>query len=147
MSALANNQLILSPGAGNIGSDSNTYADGGIVREGTAGESERAEYSAGRGGAGNILPGSPRPGTSRANTPLASTAHVASEEDIVPETATRSAEGHENFHTGRGGGGNVHKEKYGGHSTRKEQEEANGGAKGESLLDRVKGAIGLDQKK
>ncbi|KAK5129207.1 hypothetical protein LTR08_003757 [Meristemomyces frigidus] len=131
-------------GAGNIGSDPNTYADGGIVREGLAGESDRPEYSAGRGGAGNMLPGSPRSSTPRAITPRSGTP-VPTSEDIVPETATRPADGYENFHTGRGGQGNVHKDKYGGHSTAVEQDGAAGGGK-ESLLEKVKGVMGLDKK-
>ena len=78
--------------------------------------------------------------TPRSGTP------VHGSEDAVPETATRSAEGYENFHTGRGGGGNIHKDKYGGHSSLREQQDADGAPK-ESLLDKVKGAIGLDHKK
>jgi hypothetical protein len=54
-------------------------------------------------------------------------------QDIVPDVNEIPHEGHENFHTGvrimgdflwptanhiqRGGGGNVHKEKYGGHTS------------------------------
>lgn len=49
----------------------------------------------------------------------------------------RSAEGYENYHTGRGGGGNVHKDKHGGHSH----------APGESVGDKLKAALGLDKKK
>lgn len=34
--------------------------------------------------------------------------------DVVPETAMRVGEGHERYHVGRGGEGNVHVEKKGG---------------------------------
>lgn len=55
----------------------------------------------------------------------------------------RGPEGHENFHTGRGGGGNVHKEKYGGHSSRREMEEAEGKEGGkEGVVEKVKGLFG-----
>lgn len=49
------------------------------------------------------------------------------------------------FHTGRGGQGNIHKDKYGGHSSSKEQEHA-----GESVKDKVKRNLGMgggDKKK
>jgi hypothetical protein len=76
-----------------------------------------------RGGAGNIVD-SPRVGPVDGRR---------SSQEIIPETNIIPAEGHENFHTGvcskrqhvqrimlitgqRGGGGNVHKEKYGGHT-------------------------------
>lgn len=39
---------------------------------------------------------------------------VPGDADVVPETAMRPAPEYENFHTGRGGGGNVHKEHGGG---------------------------------
>ena len=78
-------------------------------------------------------------------------------EEIVPESATRAAGGdYSDFHTGRGGQGNIHKEKYGGHSTLKEQDAANlrnspknspkVGAQKESMLEKVKHAVGLDKK-
>lgn len=35
--------------------------------------------------------------------------------DVVPETALRPGHEHENFHTGRGGEGNVHKDRPTGH--------------------------------
>lgn len=112
--------------------------DGEIVREGVVGESDHGEYSAGRGGAGNMVP-SPRSGTPRGGTPRAGTPVQASEE-VIPEAAMRTADGHENFHTGRGGQGNVHKEKYGGHSHPQD------GSK-ESLMDKAKHAVGLDKHK
>lgn len=86
-------------GAGNIGPDGNVYVDGDIVREGTPGVSKEPEYSAGRGGAGNIA--------------HAEKAGVPSQE-VVPESATRVEQpggAYDNYHTGRGGEGNVHKEK------------------------------------
>ncbi|KAK5124312.1 hypothetical protein LTR85_002015 [Meristemomyces frigidus] len=125
-------------GAGNIGEDKNTYVDGDIVREGVVGESERPEYSAGRGGAGNMV-GSPRSGSPRIGSPRAGTPVSASEE-VIPETAMRPADGQENFHTGRGGQGNVHKDKYGGHSS------PQGGRK-QSIVDKAKHAVGLDKNK
>ncbi|KAL9106160.1 MAG: hypothetical protein Q9187_008597, partial [Circinaria calcarea] len=54
-----------------------------------------------RGGAANI--GSPRMKPTREGHPH--------DEDVIPETAIHEAlPGHENFHVGRGGEGNVHKE-------------------------------------
>ncbi|KAL8842547.1 MAG: hypothetical protein Q9170_000501 [Blastenia crenularia] len=77
--------------AGNIRPDSTPYTDGEIVREGP------------RGGAGNIE--SPRV--------KASNVGHSGDTDIVPETALREPGAtYENYHTGRGGGGNVHKEKH-----------------------------------
>lgn len=35
------------------------------------------------------------------------------DEDVVPETAMRPGQEHETFHTGRGGEGNVHKDRPG----------------------------------
>ncbi|KAI4147313.1 MAG: hypothetical protein L6R39_003157 [Caloplaca ligustica] len=56
-----------------------------------------------RGGAGNIE--SPRVKPSNVGK--------AGDTDIVPEPALReTGAGYENYHTGRGGGGNVHKEKH-----------------------------------
>ncbi|KAK3669842.1 hypothetical protein LTR78_010300 [Recurvomyces mirabilis] len=115
-------------GAGNIGEDTTQYVDGGITREGVLGESSRGEYSAGRGGAGNMIE-SPRTGTP-----------VAHSQDVVTEPSMRTAEGHENFHTGRGGGGNVHKDKYGGHSHAQGGEQSN-------IVDKAKHALGMDKKK
>ncbi|OCK72937.1 hypothetical protein K432DRAFT_430825 [Lepidopterella palustris CBS 459.81] len=107
-------------GAGNIGVDPTVYTDGGIVREGVQGEAGDGNvYSTGRGGAGNEI----APQGGRRNS-----------QDIIPETALR--EGQENFHTGRGGEGNVHKEKYGGHSH----------APHESIGDKVKHFLGKDKK-
>ncbi|KAL9088971.1 MAG: hypothetical protein Q9159_002774 [Coniocarpon cinnabarinum] len=130
-------------GAGNIGLDENEYADGSIVREGPAGQSGTgAEYSTGRGGAGNISDTpSPRPAPQRLD------------DEVVPEVATRvDAKGdYANFHTGRGGQGNIYKEKYGGHSTRKEQDEAERrkltreGSASEGVGDKVKRALGVDK--
>lgn len=130
-------------GAGNIGEDNTLYVDGEIVHEGTAGESGRGqgEYSAGRGGAGNIVPsprGSPAPGRG----PSAPPAERRSQ-DVVPEPAMKAGEQYENFHTGRGGEGNIHRDKYGGHShPQKEKKEGH-----ESLIDKAKHAMGLDRKK
>ncbi|KAI4152304.1 MAG: hypothetical protein LQ341_000737 [Variospora aurantia] len=57
-----------------------------------------------RGGAGNI--DSPRVKPSNP-------ASKAGDIDVVPEPALREpGPGYENYHTGRGGGGNVHKEKH-----------------------------------
>lgn len=60
-------------------------------------------------------------------------------EDIIPETAMRDpGHGYDNFHTGRGGGGNVYKEKYGGHSGPQDGE---GGGLGK-IIDKVEGLFG-----
>lgn len=131
-------------GAGNIGHDANNYVDGAIVREGAVGESGVPEYSAGRGGAGNMV----QPTGSQSNKPS---------EEVIPESATRiGGSDQDNFHTGRGGQGNIHKEKYGGHSSAKEQDAAiaknspknspHVGAQKESILEKVKHAVGLDKK-
>jgi len=93
-------------GKGNIGKDPTAYTDGAIVREGIQGESVDGEYSSGRGGAGNMV-ASPR---------VKAADGRRGSQDVIPEANLVPAEGHENFHTGRGGGGNVHKEKYGGHT-------------------------------
>ncbi|ORY15052.1 hypothetical protein BCR34DRAFT_598755 [Clohesyomyces aquaticus] len=114
-------------GAGNIGTDPNTYTDGGIIREGIQGESADGAYSTGRGGAGN-LGMSPRIGPTEA-PPRRS-------QDIIPETALRDHQ--ENFHTGRGGEGNVHKDKYGGHSHSPDRK---------GVVDKVKHALHMDKKK
>jgi len=82
-------------GAGNIGEDDTPYGDGEIVREGLVGDHGDGAFSTGRGGAANI--GSPK---------VAATARTDNE--AVPEVALRPSTDNENFHTGRGGGGNVH---------------------------------------
>ncbi|KAK5112517.1 hypothetical protein LTR62_004274 [Meristemomyces frigidus] len=115
-------------GAGNIGPDTTTYVDGGITREGPLGESSNGEYSSGRGGAGNMIE------TPRNGTP------VPQSQEVVTEPSMRTAEGHENFHTGRGGQGNVHIDKYGGHSA-----PATTGEHG--ILNKAKHALGMDKKK
>ncbi|KAI5210704.1 hypothetical protein E4T39_00180 [Aureobasidium subglaciale] len=119
-------------GAGNIGRDDTIYTDGNIIREGFVGESSKPEYSSGRGGAGNIVD-SPRVRPVGDKTPVS--------EDIIPEPAMRNSAGHENFHTGRGGEGNVYKEKYGGHSTPQENKDEKPHEK-ESLGDKVKHLFG-----
>ncbi|KAF2716713.1 hypothetical protein K431DRAFT_307555 [Polychaeton citri CBS 116435] len=128
-------------GAGNIGEDTATYVDGDIIREGTP----QPGGSTGRGGAGNIAPSprlSPAPGSgnvSASNSPSLGPVHQT--EDVVPESATRQpGEEYGNFHTGRGGAGNEHRERYGGHSHSHEK-------KGEGLLEKAKHAIGLDKHK
>ncbi|KAL8714758.1 MAG: hypothetical protein Q9220_001271 [cf. Caloplaca sp. 1 TL-2023] len=88
-------------GAGNIKPDDTPYADASIVREGPVGDQGDGTYSAGRGGAGNI------------ESPHIKPTHLDGERgdaDIVPETAMREPQ--ENYHIGRGGQGNVHKEKH-----------------------------------
>ena len=72
---------------------------------------------------------------------------------IVPETATREDRtgDYANFHTGRGGQGNIHKDKYGGHSTKKEQDDADrrntGTPEGhkEGVGAKVKSALGMNK--
>ncbi|MCJ1242941.1 hypothetical protein MMC30_000137 [Trapelia coarctata] len=88
-------------GAANIRPDDTPYADGGIIREGIVGDQGDGAYSTGRGGAANI--GSPG---------LKPTKGAPHDSDVVPETAIRR-ESHQNYHVGRGGEGNVHKEKEG----------------------------------
>jgi hypothetical protein len=127
--------LTSNPGAGNIGPDDHVYVAGDITREGAPGSSTSKEYSAGRGGAGNMIP---------------ATESTASK-DAIPESATRpeGEKGYENYHTGRAGAGNVHKEKYGGHSNPQTPEHKavkEGHQKDGSLVDKVKHAIGLDHK-
>ncbi|KAF2099696.1 hypothetical protein NA57DRAFT_75201 [Rhizodiscina lignyota] len=112
-------------GAGNIGPDSNTYVDAGIVREGVVGDSPRPEYSTGRGGVGNMESPRLNPGAKQEKS-----------KDFIPETSLR--EGHENYHTGRGGAGNEHIEKYGGHSQDPNKE---------TLGDKVKQVLRVDKKK
>ncbi|KAL9636729.1 MAG: hypothetical protein Q9164_002644 [Protoblastenia rupestris] len=91
-------------GAGNIAPDSNTYVDGEIVREGPTGDQGDGAYSSGRGGAGNI------------NSPgLKATHKQPGDSDVIPETAVRRSGDYENYHVGRGGQGNVHKEHEGQH--------------------------------
>ncbi|TKA28221.1 hypothetical protein B0A50_04193 [Salinomyces thailandicus] len=129
--------LSQNPGAGNIGPDPNTYTDSSITREAPVGESPRPEFSTGRGGAGNVIQTPNTPATATENTSAIS-------EEIVPETAMRAqTPEYDNFHTGRGGQGNVHRERFGGHSSKKEEE----GAGKESLMEKAKHAMGMDQKK
>lgn len=113
-------------GAANIRPDDTPYADGEITREGPVGNQGDGPYSAGRGGAGNI----DKDGVVNKNQ--------AGDEDIVPETAIRPANSHENYHYGRGGAGNEIHSKH-----KKEGETINqyGFEKkvpNESLKDRVK---------
>lgn len=80
----------------------------------------------------------------RTGTPVTSPPSRA--QDIVPETATRPTE-YENFHTGRGGEGNVHREKHGGHSGPQRGHEGSQerGVHKEGLLDKAKHLMGLDK--
>jgi len=82
-------------GAGNISEDTTPYGDGEIVREGPVGDHGDGAFSTGRGGAANI--GSP-----------GLKADHRKDHEIVPEVALRPSMDTENFHTGRGGEGNVH---------------------------------------
>ena len=68
----------------------------------------------------------------------------------MPETATRQdpTGDYSQFHTGRAGAGNVYKEKYGGHSSKAEQEAAEKkehGEKKEGVGEKVKKALHLDK--
>ena len=120
-------------GAGNIGEGEGTYADGDIVREGVVGAPSHpggGEYSAGRGGVGNMVDPPNKGGSVEA----------------IPETATKGPGDHyEDFHTGRAGAGNVHKEKYGGHT--KPQTPEQKGKQGGGFVEKAKQAVGLDKKK
>ncbi|MCJ1423750.1 hypothetical protein MMC29_001634 [Sticta canariensis] len=88
-------------GAGNVLPDDTPYVDGEITREGPIGDQGDGAYSAGcyeqRGGAGNI--GSPG---------LKPTSNTPGDVEVVPEVALRPSS--ENYHVGRGGEGNVHKD-------------------------------------
>lgn len=99
------------------------------MREGTP--QEGGDYRGGRGGAGNTAVHHAAPGATTQTAPRS--------DDVVPEPAFRTAEGHDNFHTGRGGEGNVHRKEFGGHS------QAAGEHK-EGILEKAKHAIGLDKK-
>lgn len=79
---------------------------------------------AGRGGAGNIVSPGVKPTKGAA----------PGDADVIPETAVRPGAGHENFHVGRGGGGNIRKEKAAGHE-------------GEGLVDKLKHPFQGDGKK
>lgn len=61
----------------------------------------------------------------------------------MPESATRAegAKGYDNYHTGRAGAGNVHKEKYGGHSGPRTPEQK--AVKEGGFVEKVKHVIGL----
>ncbi|EKD19318.1 uncharacterized protein L3040_009241 [Drepanopeziza brunnea f. sp. 'multigermtubi'] len=83
-------------GAGNIGPDATAYTDGEIVREGVIGDHGDGAFSTGRGGAANI--GSPGMAATKRKDDMA-----------IPEVALRPSMEDQDFHTGRGGGGNVHK--------------------------------------
>ena len=72
-----------------------SYGDGEIVREGMVGDHGDGAFSTGRGGAANI--GSPGQKANKRNDDMA-----------IPEVALRPSMEGENFHTGRGGQGNVH---------------------------------------
>ncbi|KAF6230007.1 hypothetical protein HO133_004345 [Letharia lupina] len=93
-------------GAGNIEHDEKAYTDGEIVREGALGDQGDGPYSSGRGGAGNMESPSLKPRKGSA---------MPGDDDVVPETAMRPEPAYENFHTGRGGEGNVHRDRPAGH--------------------------------
>jgi hypothetical protein len=128
---MSNNPIVSTGrgGAGNIGHDNNTYTDGGIIREGYG--EEPGVHSTGRGGAGNL-------GKSPLLGPQETSGRRST--DIIPETALRQPQ--ETFHTGRGGGGNVYKEKYGGHS-----HAPSDGSNGGGVKEKVKALFGKDGKK
>ncbi|KAI9679972.1 MAG: hypothetical protein M1817_004987 [Caeruleum heppii] len=81
-------------GTGNIGTDTQQYVDGEIVREATPKDPGTGPVSTGRGGQGNIS----SPGTK---------AQHPDGEDVIPEAALRKSSD-EPHHIGRGGQGNVH---------------------------------------
>ncbi|KAL8658796.1 MAG: hypothetical protein Q9226_000778 [Calogaya cf. arnoldii] len=101
----------------------NLYVDGSIVREGPLGDQGDGPYSAGRGGAGNIESPHVKPtnvGNQKGDT------------DVIPETALREpGAGYENYHTGRGGAANVHKDNHEESAEHKE-----------GLVDKIKHKIG-----
>jgi hypothetical protein len=61
--------------------------------------------------------------------------------EMIPEPAMKAGEQYGDFHTGRGGEGNIHRDKYGGHS-KPQHEKKEGG-----LLEKAKHVIGLNKKK
>lgn len=104
------------------------------MREGVVGKPSHpggGEYSAGRGGVGNMVD-SPK------------VAPAGGSVEAIPETATKDGP-YENYHTGRAGAGNVHRDKYGGHSKpqKKEQEERKDSG---GLMEKAKHAVGMDKK-
>ena len=128
-------------GVGNIGPDDAEYVSAdSTVREGVYGEPShhgQPEYSAGRGGAGNMVP------SPRINPSEGPGSAVGGSVETMPE-GQRVGENYADFHTGRGGEGNVHRDKFGGHShPPKEQKEGHGGG----LLEKAKHAVGMDKKK
>ncbi|POS71970.1 hypothetical protein DHEL01_v209633 [Diaporthe helianthi] len=77
-------------GQGNVFPDDTKYTDGEVVREGEAGTG----VSTGRGGAANIS-------DNNASAPR-------TDKEVVPEAATRPSAENQEYHTGRGGEGNIH---------------------------------------
>jgi len=72
------------------------YGDGEVVRQGVAGDHGDGAFSTGRGGVANI--GSPGlPATKR------------NDEIHIPDAALRPSMEDQTYHTGRGGGGNLHR--------------------------------------
>lgn len=110
-----------------------------------------------RGGAGNISTprhGTPDP-TSHSHAPHAphlTSAHAPSSgrssTDVIPEPALRNpGPEYANFHTGRGGEGNVHRAEFGGHSgPQKEHKhhEGEGEGKKAGLGEKVKHLLHMD---
>lgn len=76
----------------------NSYADGEIVREGSAGDHGDGAFSSGRGGIANI--GSPGLKATKRN-----------DSEIIPEVAIRPSSAGRPEHIGRGGAGNIDKGK------------------------------------
>ncbi|SLM40065.1 Protein of unknown function DUF3602 [Lasallia pustulata] len=91
-------------------------------RGGPVGDQGDGAFSTGRGGAANI--GSPK---------INPTLKHPGDEDVIPETAVRPGDVQENYHTGRGGEGNVHV----GHADGEEHV---------GLADKLKGKLGLGKK-
>ena len=69
--------------------------DGNITRTGAVGDQGAGAYSGGRGGAGNI--GSPGLNPTERK-----------DAEAIPEAALRPSSDDQNYHVGRGGGGNIH---------------------------------------
>ena len=110
-------------GAANIAPDDTVYTDGEIVREGPVGDQGDGKYSSGRGGVGNVV-----------GQPVNKAGGLPHDDDMVPETATRTAR-EESHHFGRGGAGNTH------HVHEKKGKEGGG------MLDKAKHALHLDKDK
>ncbi|KAK0729005.1 hypothetical protein B0T21DRAFT_385130 [Apiosordaria backusii] len=110
-------------GAGNINPDDTKYVDGEVVRVGPEGSHGDGAFSTGRGGAANIAD----PGKKQT---------VRADKDLIPEAAIRPSQDTD-YHTGRGGAGNEHKDPSKEHA----KKVVNGETNPVGLADRLKHKI------